>query len=203
MRWSRWARRSLVAGGALVMVYAVAGALGDPDARPAGTLLFLAGVLIAHDALLLPATIGVGVLIGRYVPAGVRAPVRAAAFVTVTLLVVATPLVLGLGRRLDDSSALPLPYGRGLATLLALVWSVAIGVAVRRLARGRRGSSGREVDHEPAAAAGVGDVDAAAVGLHQAAHDRQAQPAAGVPGAPPVARRARRFAAERHLEDLG
>ena len=130
MTWLRWSRRSLIVGGGLVMAYAVIGALGDPDMRPAGVLLFLAGVLVAHDAILLPAAIGLGALIGRLVPLGARAPVRAAGFVTLTLLVVASPLVLGLGRRPYDPSALPLPYGRGLLILLGIIWAAAITVTV-------------------------------------------------------------------------
>jgi hypothetical protein len=126
--------------GTLVTAYAVIGALADPDVRPLRHLLFLAGVLVAHDAVLLPTAIGVGALIGRFVPAAARGGVRAAAFITAALLVVAVPLVLGFGRRPDDPSALPLHYGRGLAAMLALVWTAALtGPLVRRrVSRGRR-----------------------------------------------------------------
>jgi hypothetical protein len=91
----RWWRRGLIAVGGAVMAFAVVGALTDPDTRPVGHLLFLVGVLVTHDAVVLPLAIGVGVLIGRYVPKRVRVPVRVAAFVTAALLVVAVPLLLG------------------------------------------------------------------------------------------------------------
>jgi hypothetical protein len=89
-----WVRRGLVAVGGAVMAFSVVGALTDPDTRPVGHLLFLAGAVVAHDAVLLPLAIGVGVLIGRYVPARLRVPVRVAAFIAATLLVVAIPLTL-------------------------------------------------------------------------------------------------------------
>lgn len=134
---ARW-RWPLIAAGVAVMAYAVIGAAVDRDVRPAGILLFLAAVLVAHDAVLLPVVIGLGILIGRYVPAGGRTAVRVAGFVTVTLAVVAVPLVLGLGRRADDPSALPLPYGRGFAAVLALVWAVALAAAAFSVSRRRR-----------------------------------------------------------------
>jgi hypothetical protein len=134
----RWSRRALVALGGLVTAYALVGALTDPDVRPLAQLLFLAGVLVAHDAVLLPAAIGVGVLIGRYLPARTRTAVRVAGFVTVTLLVVATPLALGFGRSGDVPSALPLHYGRGLAVTVLLVWLATLtAVLVRRRRRHR------------------------------------------------------------------
>ncbi|GAA0915350.1 hypothetical protein GCM10009557_88240 [Virgisporangium ochraceum] len=91
----RWWRRGLVGLGVAVMVFAVVGALTDPDVRPVGHVLFLAGVLVTHDAVLLPLAIGAGVLIGRWVPRRLRVPVRVAGFVTATVLVVAVPLLLG------------------------------------------------------------------------------------------------------------
>jgi len=150
-RWVRWTRPALVAAGALVIGYAVVGALADPGTRPLPQLLFLAGVLVAHDAVLLPAALGFGVLIGRYLPAGrARAAFQLAGFVTVTLAVVAVPLVLGFGRRADEPSALPLAYGRGLGVILVLVWTVAFTIGlhpmlVRRYRRwrGTVGRSGR------------------------------------------------------------
>ncbi len=136
----RAARRLLVAAGTLIMGYAVVSALADPDVRPLGVLAFLIGVLIAHDAVLLPLAVGAGALIGRFVPAPDRATVRAAGLCSLAVAVVALPLVLGYGRVPDDPSVLPLPYGRGLAVVLGVVWAVALAaVAVRRI----RDRSGR------------------------------------------------------------
>jgi hypothetical protein len=130
--WSRWSRRALVVVGCGIMAYAVRGALTDPDVRPVGYLLFLTGVVVAHDAVLLPAAIGVGVLIGRFLPAGLRVPARVAGLVTAALLVVAAPLALGFGRRPDTPSALPLPYGRGAAITILFIWATAPATVVLR-----------------------------------------------------------------------
>ncbi len=137
------ARRLLVAAGALVMGYAVVSALADPEVRPLGVLVFLVGVLAAHDAVLLPLAVGAGALIGRFVPAPDRATVRAAGLCSLAVAVVAVPLVLGYGRTADDPSVLPLPYGRGLAAVLGVIWATALAaIVVRRIRKRTERSSG-------------------------------------------------------------
>jgi hypothetical protein len=131
-------RRALVAAGVLVMGYAVVGALTDDDVRPFGVLLFLLGVLVWHDLLLMPLVVALGALIGRYVPAAARAATRVAALCSLALLLVAAPMVLGMGRIPDDPSTLPRPYGRGLALVVGLLWASASGVVVARRAGHRR-----------------------------------------------------------------
>jgi hypothetical protein len=126
------ARITLIASGTLVMAYAVSGALTDKDVK-FGALLFLVGVLVFHDALFLPLTIGAGALLGLLVPAGLRTPVRVAGVISLALTVVALPLVLGRGRVADNPSILPLNYGRGLLVIFAAIWvAAAVAVVVRR-----------------------------------------------------------------------
>lgn len=135
----RWVRRGLVVAGTLLMGYAMVGGLLDPDLRPVGVVVFLAGVLLAHDAVVLPLALAAGVLIGRFLPAGTRTAVRIGGLLTATLQVLAVPLVLGLGRRPDDPSALPRDYGWGLAALLLLVWTAVLAsVLIARLSSARR-----------------------------------------------------------------
>jgi hypothetical protein len=131
-------RRTLIAAGVLVMGYAVVGALTDADVRPFGVLLFLVGVLVWHDVLLMPIVLAVGLLVGRFVPVCARAAVRVAALCSLAVLVVAAPLVLGVGRVAGDPSVLPRPYGWGLVLVLALLWASTVGVVVARRARRRR-----------------------------------------------------------------
>jgi len=127
----RTVRRALIGAGVLGMTYAVIGALTDPDVK-GGALLFLIGVLIAHDAILLPLVIGVGALIGRFVPLRRHALIRAALLITLAVTIVAVPLVLGRGRAADNPSLLPLNYGRGLLEIYGLIWvSTALAAAVR------------------------------------------------------------------------
>jgi hypothetical protein len=126
------ARRALIGSGALLIAYAVSGALADDDVK-FGALVFLVVVLVAHDGLLLPLTIGAGALIGRIVPPAARGGVRTAAVISLAVTIVAFPLVLGRGRVPDNPSVLPLPYGRGLLVVYALIWvTTAVVVAVRR-----------------------------------------------------------------------
>jgi Na+/proline symporter len=131
------ARRCLLAIGVVVMTYAVIGALIDPDVK-FGALIFLIGVLVAHDGLLLPLTLGAGILVGRYAPRRVRALVRAALVVGLAVTIVAFPLVLGRGRAADNPSVLPLHYGRGLLEIYAVVWAMVAAAAGVRAWRDHR-----------------------------------------------------------------
>ncbi|WP_433724385.1 hypothetical protein ACQP2Y_03115 [Actinoplanes sp. CA-051413] len=119
-------RGALIAVGAIVMGYAVLGAATDPDLKPGGVLLFLAAVLVAHDAVLLPATIAGGAIIGRFAPRRFLPGIRAAAIISIAVGVVALPLVFGYGRSADNPSVLPLAYGRGLLLVLAVTWAAAL-----------------------------------------------------------------------------
>jgi len=138
----RTIRRTLIAVGALVMAYAISGALSDPDVT-FGVLVFLAAVLVVHDGLFLPLTIGAGVLIGRTVRSPLRPVVRAAAVISLAVTVVALPLVLGRGRVPGNPSILPLRYGSGLLILYAIIWAIAGVVAAVRHRRRRRPRPGR------------------------------------------------------------
>lgn len=143
-------RRGLVAVGALLMTYAVLGALADPDFK-GGALFFLAGVLAAHDGLLLPGILAVGFLVGRFVPLGVRASVRAGLIACLAVTVVAFPLVLGRGRAADNPSLLPLPYGRGLLIVYGAVWATVAAAAMGRAWRRRTAARGGGHDRSRAA----------------------------------------------------
>jgi hypothetical protein len=146
----RAARRGLITAGTLIMGYAVIGALTDRNLHPGGVLIFLVAVLIGHDVVLLPLIIGVGVLIGRLAPAQARVAIRTAALYSAAVTVVALPLVLGYGKSTDNPSALPLHYGRGLAAILTLIWTVAVAsILTRRIGRHRRaGTLTRAADLE-------------------------------------------------------
>ncbi|MFC4066206.1 hypothetical protein [Actinoplanes subglobosus] len=111
------------------MGYAVAGALHDPDVEPAGVLIFLVAVLLAHDLIWMPAVLATGALLARHVPRRHRPAVITAILCAVSVTVVALPLVLGFGRPPDNPSALPLPYPRN---LLAVLLALAVAAVLRR-----------------------------------------------------------------------
>jgi hypothetical protein len=140
-------RSALIAAGAIVMGYAVLGAATDPDLKPGGVLLFLAAVLVAHDAVLLPATIAGGAIIGRLAPRRVLPSIPAAAIISIAVGVMALPLVLGYGRSADNPSVLPLAYGRGLLRVLAVTWAAALASA--GLVRHRAGPTRDDIPTPP------------------------------------------------------
>jgi hypothetical protein len=137
-------RRVLIAAGTLIMAYAVGGALFDDDVSRIGVAVFLAAVIVLHDAVFLPLVLGAGALIRRLVPTGWRPAVQAAGLISLAVSVVALPFVLGFGRRPDNPSALPLPYGRGLLVIVGLILLVALGVTGLR----RKGFARRRPHHD-------------------------------------------------------
>ncbi len=128
-------RRLLIGAGALLMAYAVGGALLDPQVDPVGVTIFLAAVLVAHDVVFLPLVLAAGVPVER--PA-----LRYAGVVGLAVLVVGLPLALGFGRVPDNPSVLPLPYGRNLLLILGLVALAALlPTAARRIRKQSESSS--------------------------------------------------------------
>jgi len=134
-------RPMLIAGGVLVMVYALVGAVTGGDVNLVGVPVFLVAVLVLHDGVFLPVVLGVGALVRRFVSERWRSAVRAAAVVSLAVSVVATPLVLGFGRSADNSSILPRAYGWGLILILIVIWGVSLGIR-KGLERRRRRNVG-------------------------------------------------------------
>ncbi|MFB4318266.1 hypothetical protein [Actinomadura sp. 21ATH] len=131
------------AGGALIAL-GLWGILTSTGSDPAGWALWLGGAAIVHDAVLVPPVLLAGALTAR-LPAAYRRRVQAALLIGGTVTLVALPLVLGLGRRADNPSLLPLPYGRNLVLVLAvtaaLTFSPLLARRLRRLLRRPRKSS--------------------------------------------------------------
>ncbi|GIJ76689.1 hypothetical protein SAMN05443287_108204 [Micromonospora phaseoli] len=129
-------RTGLVIGGCLLMAYAVVGATTDADLAPAGVLLFLAAVLVGHDAVWMVAVLAVGAALTR-VPPRCRTTVRIAAITAAAVTVVGLPLALGFGRAADNASVLPLPYGRNLLAVLLVIAGTTLLACVSPLRRPR------------------------------------------------------------------
>jgi len=125
-------RVALIVLGSAGMAYALAGALADPDLNRIGVVVFLVAVLAGHDALWMPVLLAAGLVVSRVTPLRYRAVVRAALICGAAVTLVAFPLVLGFGRPADNASALPLPYGRNLAAVLAVIAVLAAGAALTR-----------------------------------------------------------------------
>lgn len=121
-------RALLIGGGALVMVYALVGAVTSGQVNLIGVPIFLVAMLILHDGVFLPVVLGGGALVRRFVPARWQGAVRFAAVISLAVAVTGVPLVLGFGRSADNNSLLPRAYGKGLLLILILVWGVSLGV---------------------------------------------------------------------------
>ena len=74
-------RVALAAVGILAIGYGLFGLLATPGNHPVGHALFLAAVLVAHDAVLMPLVLLGGALIGWLVPVPARAGARIVAVV--------------------------------------------------------------------------------------------------------------------------
>jgi hypothetical protein len=119
-------RTLLILAGVAGLGYAALGLLTDPDVKLFGVLLFLVAVLAVHDGLWMPAVLGAGALIDRFVPARRRRPVRVGLSIGAAVGVVGLPLVLGPGPPGG------LPYGRNLALTLGVLVLVTLIVASRK-----------------------------------------------------------------------
>lgn len=121
------------AGGAL-MAFGAYGLLADAgDTHPIGWALWFAGGVLLHDLVIAPAVVAAGWALRR-----VPRVVRAGLLVSVLVVAGVAPVVLVLGRVPDNPSILPLPYGRNLAFVLAVVWLGAGAVAAVRYVRSVR-----------------------------------------------------------------
>ncbi|GAA1863406.1 hypothetical protein [Actinomadura bangladeshensis] len=128
--------RVLAYGAGLALIgLGLRGVIGDvPAARWAA---WFAGPAVLHDAVLVPLVLAAGVATGR-LPGRYRRIARAALVTAACVTAVALPLVLGYGRRADEPSRLPLPYGRNLAIVVAAIAALAAAAAAARFIAGRR-----------------------------------------------------------------
>ena len=138
MRW----RMVAGAAGLVAIAYGIRGVLtgGVATDWPATTVWLRAGGLL-HELVFVPVVAVAGWLVTRALPAPVRPVVRGGLVVAGVLVLVALPLVAGVG---DDGnpSSTPLDYPRNLALVLLAVAAVTTVLAVarwRRLSRGRGG----------------------------------------------------------------
>lgn len=132
-----------LAGGIMVAYGAVLLA-GRDLADLAGTAIWLAGGVLAHDALVAPATILVAALAARALPEPWRAPAAAALVVLGSVTLVAIPVLGRFGAQPDNPTLLDRPYWTGWAGFATLVLAAAAAAGALRAARGRGGGEGGE-----------------------------------------------------------
>ena len=107
-------------------------------------LIWLAGGVVVHDAVIAPLTIAVTVLLARVVPAGARRRLTVALVVLVTVTVTAVPVLGRWGARADNPTLLDRNYLAGWLVFAALVGlcTLLVSLLAGPLARLRR--RGRE-----------------------------------------------------------
>jgi hypothetical protein len=127
----------LGAAGLAAMGFAGYGLVTDDGVRLVGVVPFLLGLVVAHDLILMPVAIGVGVLVLRYVPPWGRSSIQGGLFVSAVVFAFALPFLIGAGRPPDNPSKFPLNYGLGLAIVLGAIWLAAAGLALRARRKAR------------------------------------------------------------------
>lgn len=118
--------------GCALMLTGVVGLLSDAgDTNPLGWALWFGAGVVLHDLVIAPLVIAAAWAMRR-----VPGTIRAGVLVSVLVVAGTLPVVLGLGRRPDNPSILPLPYGRNLLLVLAAVWlGTAVVLVLRRVDR--------------------------------------------------------------------
>lgn len=110
----------------------------DGTDRLRSAALWLAGVVVLHDAVLAPAVVLLGVLAARWLPVRHRVVVAIAFLVWGTLTLTVANVLTGVGGKPNMDSLLNRPYVAAWAALTALIVAGAIAVA----AFGPRGGRG-------------------------------------------------------------
>lgn len=99
---------------------------------------WFAGGALLVDLVVVPLAAAVGLVGRRFVPSPAWPPVRAGLLASAALAVFAAPLIIDLGGRPDNDSLRPRDYGSGLLTAVAVVWAIALAVAVATMLADRR-----------------------------------------------------------------
>lgn len=102
-------------------------------------VLWLAGGVLVHDAILAPLTIALTFLATRVLPAGARARVAVGFIVIATVTLTAVPVLGKFGERPDNPTILDRNYLVGwlVFVVLVVVVTVLAGPLATRLRRGR------------------------------------------------------------------
>ena len=131
--WLFWA--SAAAGWALIL-WGVRGALHHRiDTRPGQLARFLLGGALAHDLLLAPVVLLVGVAVARSVGGRRRAPLQAALFISGTLALFTYPELRGYAHALHNPTSLPHNYT---ADLIVVLGAVVVGTVAAALVSASR-----------------------------------------------------------------
>jgi hypothetical protein len=103
----------LGAAGAAAAAYGLHLLLGQPLDRLVSTLVWAVGGVVAHDALIAPLVLALGVLAATRAPGWLRVPLVRLLVVLGPLTLVAVPVLGRFGAKPDNPSLLDRPYWAG------------------------------------------------------------------------------------------
>ncbi len=128
------ARGALTALGVAAMGWGLRGIVVEADrVHPRSFGTWFVGALLVHDAVIAPLVFALAAYVLPRVRPPYRACVQAGLIVSGVLILISIPVVGGYGRRDDNTSTLPLDYGRNLVLLLVIVWLTTFAVVGWRL----------------------------------------------------------------------
>ncbi|MBD8078447.1 hypothetical protein [Cellulosimicrobium arenosum] len=135
----RWSRRVLLVGGAALIGFGLWTAWSTvPSSQWPSALVWLAGGVVVHDAVLAPLAVAVGAWVLPRVPPVWRGPLRGGLLAAGTLGVLAIALVAGAADRRNPSVVPQDP----LAAIAAAAIAVVIGAVVGAFLAGARPRGG-------------------------------------------------------------
>lgn len=116
--------------GVALVVYGLLRLLRLPGEQVLAVGIWVAGGIAAHDGLLAPVVIGLGLLAAHRLDSRWRTPLLWLLVVLGPLTVVAVPVLGRFGARPDNPTLLDRPYlaGYGLIAVVVVVWTVVAGL---------------------------------------------------------------------------
>ena len=114
--------------------------LGNGFADLAATVAWLVGGVVAHDALIAPLVVLLGVGLLPRLPSWCRGPAVAGFVVLLTVTLTAVPVLGRFGAKPDDPWLLPRPYGALWLGFALVVVAAVVGASVLRRRRSGKGA---------------------------------------------------------------
>ena len=133
-------RFSLGAVGVVLALVGVWHLLGNGFADLAATVAWLVGGVVAHDALIAPLVVLLGVGLLPRLPSWGRGPAVAGFVVLLTVTLTAVPVLGRFGAKPDDPWLLPRPYGALWLAFALVVVAAVVGASVLRRRRSGKGA---------------------------------------------------------------